>query len=179
MLRPAALLIAALLLVGCMPVEPTVTPVPEPSATPIFASDEDALAAATEAYAKYLEAVDQSLTTFGVNALHESSEGKALAAAMSKAKEYEAAGKHQTGQSKLNSTQSTDLEAVLHFSEDMAEIQIYGCVDISQVDIRDAEDSSIVSVDRPDLLLYLVTLAWHSVDEEFMITDQELWEYDC
>ena len=43
----------AVLLSGCVPQGPEVTPPPESSTAPIFASDEEALAAATEAYEAY------------------------------------------------------------------------------------------------------------------------------
>ena len=57
---PAVVAIATVaLLSGCVPQEPVITPEPEPSSTPVFASDEEALAAATDAYAKYLEVSDQ------------------------------------------------------------------------------------------------------------------------
>ncbi|MBX3116506.1 MAG: hypothetical protein KF808_04070, partial [Cryobacterium sp.] len=44
-----------LLLAGCVPPDPIITPEPGPGATPVFASDEEALAAATDAYSKYLK----------------------------------------------------------------------------------------------------------------------------
>lgn len=59
MLRSAAALVAVVLLAGCVPGDPVVTPEPDPEVTPVFASDEEALAAATEAYARYLEVSDQ------------------------------------------------------------------------------------------------------------------------
>lgn len=59
MLPAAVAVLATVLLSGCVPQEPVITPEPEPSSTPVFASDEEALAAATEAYAKYLEVSDQ------------------------------------------------------------------------------------------------------------------------
>lgn len=67
MLRTAAALVAVVLLAGCVPGDPVITPEPEPDATPVFASDEEALAAATEAYAKYLEVSDQITADGGVN----------------------------------------------------------------------------------------------------------------
>ncbi|MHA6668951.1 hypothetical protein ACX3O0_08775 [Homoserinimonas sp. A447] len=64
----AAVTIAvAVLLSGCVPVDPEVTPPPEPSTEPIFASDEEALAAATDAYAAYLAMSDLIAQEGGVN----------------------------------------------------------------------------------------------------------------
>ena len=48
----------AVLLSGCLPPQPVLAPTPEPTSTPIFASDEEALAAAEAAYGAYSAASD-------------------------------------------------------------------------------------------------------------------------
>lgn len=53
MLAATALVSAGLLLTGCVPAEPVVTPVETGAIQPIFASDDEALAAAVEAYTQY------------------------------------------------------------------------------------------------------------------------------
>ncbi|MDJ0334528.1 hypothetical protein QMG83_04760 [Salinibacterium sp. G-O1] len=63
----ALVALAVLLLSGCLPQPSTVTPTPEASSTPVFASDEEALAAATAAYAAYLAMSDQIAADGGVN----------------------------------------------------------------------------------------------------------------
>src|SRR5690606_24012229 len=63
----AATVTVAVLLSGCVQQGPEVTPPPEPSTTPIFASDEEALAAATEAYEAYLAMSDLIAQEGGVN----------------------------------------------------------------------------------------------------------------
>ena len=52
-MRVTAALAVVLLLTGCSLASPEVAPTPTPSATPVFASEEEALAAAEEAYAAY------------------------------------------------------------------------------------------------------------------------------
>jgi len=64
MLPLAGVLVGVVLLSGCVPGDPVVTPQPEPSSTPLFASEEEALAAATEAYAAYL-AMSDTITSEG------------------------------------------------------------------------------------------------------------------
>lgn len=54
----ALALAAAVLLTGCVPQDPEVAPPPEPTTEPVFASDEEALAAATDAYKAYLAMSD-------------------------------------------------------------------------------------------------------------------------
>jgi hypothetical protein len=51
-------IVAAVLLSGCVPQEPEVVPPPEPTTEPVFATDEEALAAATDAYKAYLAMSD-------------------------------------------------------------------------------------------------------------------------
>src|SRR5690606_919779 len=65
---PLPLLLITLVLAGCTQPDPMPTPPPTPSAAPVFASDEEALAAAEEAYGKYLETVDAILADGGSNA---------------------------------------------------------------------------------------------------------------
>ena len=60
-----ALIVVAL--VGCTPEEPRVSPPASPSAEPLFASDEEALAAAEEAYAAYLAMSDEISHDGGAN----------------------------------------------------------------------------------------------------------------
>ena len=55
----AAALAVALVLVGCVPTTTPASPAPRPSATPVFATEAEALAAATEAYAAYVRVSDQ------------------------------------------------------------------------------------------------------------------------
>lgn len=63
----ATIALAVLLLSGCVPQPSTVTPTPDASSTPVFASDEEALAAATAAYAAYLAMSDLIAGDGGVN----------------------------------------------------------------------------------------------------------------
>ena len=55
----ALAIVISLMLGGCVPSAPAASPTPEPSSTPVFASEEEALAAAEEAYAAYLAVIDE------------------------------------------------------------------------------------------------------------------------
>ncbi|MEO6532751.1 MAG: hypothetical protein ABIO06_04145 [Pseudolysinimonas sp.] len=67
-LAPVALASAVLLaLVGCVPSDPHGSPSPHASATPVFASDAEALAAAEKAYAAYLKVSDEIANDGGQN----------------------------------------------------------------------------------------------------------------
>jgi hypothetical protein len=58
---------AVLVLTGCVSPQPLVMPTPAPTSTPLFASDEEALAAATAAYTEYLRVSDAITADGGTN----------------------------------------------------------------------------------------------------------------
>ena len=69
-LRPIAVLAAAFVLAalsGCVQTTEKPTPTPTAAATPAFASDEEALAAAEKAYAAYLAVLDDVTADGGRN----------------------------------------------------------------------------------------------------------------
>jgi hypothetical protein len=59
--------VAAVLLSGCVPEGSDVVPPPEPTTEPVFASDEEALAAATEAYKAYQSVLNEISRDGGSN----------------------------------------------------------------------------------------------------------------
>src|SRR5690554_1538774 len=61
----AATAVAVALLTGCATETPAITPAPDPAVTPVFASDEEALAAAVEAYEAYWYALSEILEDAG------------------------------------------------------------------------------------------------------------------
>jgi len=58
----------AVLLSGCLPPQPVLAPTADPTSTPIFASDGEALAAAEAAYGAYLAVSDQIAADGGADA---------------------------------------------------------------------------------------------------------------
>ncbi|MES1170616.1 MAG: hypothetical protein ABUL47_08010, partial [Leifsonia sp.] len=82
-MRTGPVLAAAVLLAvlaGCVPTG-TPTKSPRATATPVFASDAEALAAAEKAYAAYESAVDRSLQTSSAEGLDAVATGDALSSA--------------------------------------------------------------------------------------------------
>ncbi len=61
----AAVVIACALISGCLPTPTNVIPTAVPTGTPVFASEEEALAAAIEAYEAYLAVSDAILPDGG------------------------------------------------------------------------------------------------------------------
>lgn len=155
--RPIATALAAAGLAGvlvfglsaCSP-EPAPKPSPTPSASaePIFASDEEALAAAVKAYEAYLAKVD-ALTADGgedaesireyvtasyadeliesLNALHES-------------------GNHTSGRSLVDRTSLVKANETGGF----AKVSMYACLDVSGIRVLSEEGKDVTPSDRPE-----------------------------
>ncbi|MBB5633881.1 hypothetical protein BKA04_002104 [Cryobacterium mesophilum] len=160
MLHPAATLLAILLLAGCVPSEPVISPPPEPHSTPIFASDEDALAAATEAYAKYLAVSDQILSDGGKG------EERLLTVATREWAELQNEGFAEAREKGWHSTGTTTFDSLRIEQYDSHAVQgapimrAYVCIDVSSVDVLDARGVSVVSTDRPDRSPAEIAYSW-------------------
>ena len=89
----AAVALAVLLLSGCVPQQSTDTPTPEPSSTPVFATEEEALAAATAAYAAYQAGVDLALATYSTSDISKVAGGTALKSALESVESFKTDGK--------------------------------------------------------------------------------------
>ena len=147
-----ALVVAALSLLalaGCVPDDDPVIPGPLPSSTPIFASDEEALAAAEEAYGAYLAVSDQIIADGGQrpDRLLEVATQEVLDVEIEGYEQLVELGWHGVGASTLDhlTLQSFDAFAV----GGKAAVTVYACVDVSGVDIQDSAGVSVVSADRP------------------------------
>jgi hypothetical protein len=152
-LRPAAaavVLVAALSATACTP-PPEPPRTPAPSSTPLFASDEEALAAAEAAYAAYLKVSDQITSEGG-----ESPEriDKYVApdlrdSARSSLAAFRHRNVHTAGSSTFDSTQ---LQRVEYRKNGVAEVAIYACLDIEQVRLISESGSDVTPADRDNRL---------------------------
>jgi hypothetical protein len=124
-------------------------PLQTSSEPPVFATDEDALAAATEAYAAYLSVVDRVLEAGGKGAeqLASVATGDALAAEIEAASEYGGHGYRSKGRSQFDSVklQSVDVQ-----DDGTFEMTAYLCADATGVDVIDSAGVSIVPANRAD-----------------------------
>ncbi|MET1002316.1 MAG: hypothetical protein ABWZ15_10945, partial [Acidimicrobiia bacterium] len=99
------MLLAALAASGCAP-EPAAPHTPAPTSTPLFASDEEALAAAEEAYAAYQEVSDRILADGG------SSPERLLDVATEKQYEYEKPGFDEARSRNFHSTGASTFDTM-------------------------------------------------------------------
>jgi len=140
----SAVTVLLLTLSGCTESPPPVGSVPAPSETPVFASDEEALAAAEAAYAKYLEVSDAISADGGAQSGR--MEGYMTAEELKNSNDdfvfFETNGLRTQGVSTFD---STELQRY-----DDSEVVVYLCLDVSSVRLVDGGGVDVTPIDRPD-----------------------------
>lgn len=146
----AALLLTSL--AGCIDPGPVKTAVPTPSATPVFASDEEALAAAEAAYAAYLAVSDAILQEGGANPdrIDDVATPSVTAEEKKGFADFAEKGYVSSGTTTFYGMQLESYETDPALLTDV--VRVYVCIDSSGVDVRDASGASIVPPDREGLL---------------------------
>lgn len=141
-------------LAGCA--EPTRLPPPEPSAAaPLFASDEEALAAATAAYEEYLAVVDAALASPSEAPLLEVvASGEALSEVQESVAEFVDEGYVLEG---LRVLGGATLQQVF-VEDDETTVVAYFCEDLTRVALVDSNGSLLTTEDRPDFTVFEVTV---------------------
>ena len=143
-------LVGMLALTGCVDGDRLPTLPPTPTSTPIFASEEEALAAAEAAYAAYNE-VSALVTSEGGIAperLAPFVTEAQLQDELETATLYREQGIHTEGRASLIRTE------LQQFSEsgDVVDVVIYACLDIEAVRVIDASGTDVTPVDRAALV---------------------------
>lgn len=149
----AALLLTALVLTGCTTPTPMPTAPPEPSIAPVFASDEEALAAAEEAYGRFLATLDQIFIDGG------SDPERLRQVASEEIFLHESGGFEQLRREGLRGVGATTSTLTFQSANLTAgEVTVYACDDISGTDIVDAAGNSVVADRRVVQYQYEVLL---------------------
>jgi len=170
-LPPLALFAAlALALTGCAPASKEVAPEPTAVAVP-FESEEEALAAAVEAYARFVEVGDSIGRDGGLNAerLEEVATGELLKTSLEGLESWVEKGWRQVGAAEFS-------DVTLQQFWDKGVI-IYLCEDVSAVDVFDATGQSVVSADRPDF--YYFQVSFEATDGSLLVSGRERWREHC
>jgi len=169
-----ALLGGLLLVSGCTPEVPLVTPPPSPSAEPAFATEEEALAAAEEAYAAYLAVSDQILMDGGADP------ERLLEVATREVFEIELEGYEFMASEGLVSTGGSRIHSVQlqQYSPSTPErlVAAYFCVDLSEVDVLDATGTSVVAESRRDKNQFEVVFALRV--SRLVVAEKAMWDGD-
>lgn len=163
---------AAVLLVGlagCVGPPSAPMPVPSPSSTPVFASDEEALAAAEVAYGEYLAVLDRALSTVETAELKRVASGRALSEAIESVEGFRSDKHHLTGNSSFDTASLTQAEYD-------GRVDIYVCWDITNTDVVDEAGRSTVPIDRPSRFPMQVSFEWIRSESALLVIEAEVWD---
>lgn len=170
----ALTLAAALLASGCATEPPVPTPTAATTAPPIFASEDEALAAAEEAYGEYLRVVDQILSEGGraPDRLKKIATPDLYAFEAEGFKQVRADKSHTTGTTTFDSMR---IQRFVATRIDRGEqIAAYVCDDYSDVDVVNSDGVSVVRESRLDRVPIEVAFAFS--DGELKVARIDLWE---
>ena len=171
----AAALAVAFVLVGCVPTTTPASPAPQPSATPVFATEAEALAAATEAYAAYQTTLDDAFSSYENASLSKVASGAALSKAKNSVANYQKVRKRQTGRSSIDTVSFVDTPSVLLGDNKSLVAQTYLCLDLSQVDVLDGDDRSVVPAGSERRFPIVASLVWDRSLKKLLVDKDESW----
>jgi len=139
----AALLLA---LAGCVPVDSHPSSSPTGSATPVFASDAEALAAAEKAYLAYLKVSDEIGHDGGEDPdrINPTVTLDRRAIEQRGSKSLKDHGLHTSGATAFS---NPSLQRVTRSGDDV-EVAFYACWDVTAVRVLDSTDRDVTPVDR-------------------------------
>lgn len=145
---------------------------PSAEAEPLFASDEEALAAAEAAYAEYLAVADAVLIDGGADAqrLETVAIGEVLEEDLERAAEYEREGRRQEGQTRVL---DTSLQQLLQDSSN-TEVITYACLDSFSIEIVDASGALISNPERDATVTFELRFEAES-DGKLLLAESDVW----
>jgi hypothetical protein len=153
---------------------PVVTPAATSSSKPLFASDEEALAAATKAYAAYLQMSDL-ITTDGGNdpsRIDAVADGDALASSKIGFEKFHSNGYHSVGSSKFDSFSIQQLDDSGNGS---LVIRSYVCLDITGVRLVDGGGNDITAPDRENRLPLEIEIVAKRGPQSLRVNGSDSW----
>jgi hypothetical protein len=173
MLRGSVAILACLLgcaaLTGC---SPAATPAPSPTSTAIFASEDEALAAATAVYQQYLAVSDQVSAEGGASAdrLKPFLVDAYWPIEKSSVERLRINGVHTDGNSTFDSAE------LVKISDDMRLLTVRLCADVSNVRIVDSLGEEVTPPDRVNRLPLEVEFSAEMADSRsLLIARSEVW----
>jgi hypothetical protein len=158
----------ALLLSGCSPNGTPAIPVPEPTSAPVFASDEDALAAAKVALAAYIAVSDAISQDGGANPerIAEVVTPEWLPTELNSWRAFQRRGEKLVG--------STSIKKVkLEQTSDAGTVVVYACIDFTASTMIDKTGIDVGRKGPDDGTLEITFEIAKSVD--LLLADSELW----
>ncbi len=141
-------LAVAILVSGCAPSQPVITPVPAASSTPVFASDDDALKAAEVAYRAYLAASDLVTQSSGINP----ERVRSLVTAAQYDVELQGFAYFKSNGLKTTGSSNFRILALQQYRDDgrgSSEVALYVCSDSAQVRVVNAAGLDVTPISKP------------------------------
>ncbi|WP_294181477.1 hypothetical protein [uncultured Schumannella sp.] len=172
-LGAAVALALSLSLAACAPDPAPITLPPQPTSTPLFASDEEALAAAEEVYSSYVRASNLLAQSgwLDYSDLAEVTTPELMAEIRS----------YSDGQSETGSRQVGDTQSFVHSLQsfrqngDTAVVTVYVCIDLSDARLISAEGLDITPDGRVDMLPSVVELV-ATEDQSLRVNEDDKWD---
>lgn len=174
MRRALCLILAAATVMGaataCVGPTPIPTLPPQPTATPVFASEEEALAAAEASYTAYINASDE----IGHEGWQDTSRFASVATGAALDDELSTAAELASNGWRLVGVSDFDTVTLQQYSQvgEEATVVVYLCLDVSGTDVLDPEGNSMVAADRPDRLPLEVEFVG---TDGLLVSRSELW----
>jgi len=167
--------VVALALAGCTPGPGPLPIPPSPTATPVFASDEEALEAAVGLFGEYLAFADTTSPQEQLEGgrLEGFLASEALDESRESLQEWVDNGWSSSGHSSIDSPQLQSYRE----SQGVAAVTFYLCEDLSAVDVVDGTGVSVVTPGRRDRLPLEVEVSGQS-SQNLRITRSDLWAGD-
>lgn len=168
---PAAA-IAALLampLAACSPTQPTLSPTPTPVHTPLFASDAEALKAATDAYAAYQRASDEIAHDGGrdPDRIKRYVTSDQLERELKGFKAFSDKNRHTSGASTFDSA------TLARVDQSDNEVEVYLCQDIGATRVLDHNNLDVTPKERPTRLP--MDLVFREGQHFLLLARSEVW----
>ncbi|MBK4347376.1 hypothetical protein [Lacisediminihabitans changchengi] len=165
----ALLIVPALVLSGCTPSPPQSHSDPKPSSTPLFASEEEALKAATEAYAAYLKVSDSITADAGMRPERiEPLVSKSLL-------KDELTGFLIYSEKKLHTQGETAFFGSSLERYDADSVAVYACVDFSAQQLIDSAGLDVTPISRVNVQAFELSFVRASDSASLLLDGSEPW----
>ena len=166
-LLSSVLLLGVLLLAGCVPQQVDDPIEPAPSATPIFESEDEALAAAVAAYEAYLKVSDEIMQDGGgePERIEKVAGDPFLSVLLEGYQQMRDMGWISTGSTQMRGEELQSVGGNI--------VTLYVCEDVSQIDVQDSTGESVVDQNRPESTLFLATIEYGQ--NTSLLTTREVW----
>lgn len=165
--------VALLALTSCQPDPRPVIPDPVPSSELLFESEQEALAAAEEAYGAYLVLLDLIRAEGGVdeNRLSEVATGEILERELTGLRDFQTRGHHTSGSLAFDSVELQQYDPVAEGG--IGVLYFYACEDFSAVDVLDASGTSVLEPGRQ--LRWPLVVGFDFVDSHLLVSSADDW----